>query len=99
MSLRANTAQMRYIPQTSKGPLGSQSRGPDAPLSLNNRIVFFSFDKCVCINSSQARGGGGGAVGQVTAANETQILSGWQEVPLPVLQLGHSGSLNPEIMD
>lgn len=42
---------------------------------------------------------GGGAVGQVTAANETQILSGWQEVPLPVLQLGHSGSLNPEIMD
>lgn len=35
------------------------------------------------------------AVGQVTAGNETQILSGWQEVPLPILQLGHSGSHGP----
>lgn len=34
--------------------------------------------------------GRGVAVGQVTAGNETQILSGWQEVPLPVRQLGHS---------
>lgn len=35
-------------------------------------------------------GGEGLAVGQVTAGNETQILSGWQEVPF--LQLGPSGS-------